>query len=359
MKINTNKVLILHDYFQVNGGAERLITVLHQKLSGSTLMIGYLSKNYIGDEFIKKNIFTLCNISFIPLLIQVILKFLIKIKKTDKFDIIIYSGIYSVLNVLHQKTGKKIYYCHTPPRFIFDKEDIYLDAFNVLLKPIMKVIFSVYRYFYVKSINQMDKVITNSNHMKNVIKKLLNVEANVVFPPIKQPSNKDESIGNYYLSFGRLEKYKRVDLIVKAFNEMPDKKLIVASGGSELSYLKKIANSNISFTNWLPDSQLENLIRKSISCLYIPQEEDFGMTAAEANSFGKPVIIANNGGLPEIIIDNKTGIHLPKDLTLENIKSAVIKLNKEKSAKMIDDCIKNAERFSEIKFINSIKNHII
>ena len=69
-------------------------------------------------------------------------------------------------------------------------------------------------------------------------------------------------------------------------------KNIVTSGGSQLSTLKSIAKENIKFTGWLTDKELQELINRSIACVYIPKNEDFGMSAAEANALGKPVIIS-------------------------------------------------------------------
>ena len=65
------------------------------------------------------------------------------------------------------------------------------------------------------------------------------------------------------MSTARLEPLKRVDLIVEAFKQMPNEKLVVTSGGSQLDNLKKLAGDtpNIEFTGWVTEERLAELDR--------------------------------------------------------------------------------------------------
>ena len=139
-------VLILHDYFHVNGGAEKLVTILKNKIQAK-IIVGWINKNYIYSDGLDK-VDVLCNLPLIPRVIQVFLRFLFKIKNINNYDVVIYSGVFSILNSVYQKKGKKIYYCHTLPRFIYKMNENYLNRFNYLLRPFVKLAFSIYKRLF-------------------------------------------------------------------------------------------------------------------------------------------------------------------------------------------------------------------
>jgi glycosyltransferase involved in cell wall biosynthesis len=264
------------------------------------------------------------------------------------------------LAVNKQLRGKRIYYCHTTPRFALDRKYEYLEKFPYFIRPLIK--FSIERYLknYILCLQKMDLVLTNSEHIRNRLNIQLDLKSTVVYPPIKVDKYKWISQGDYYLSIGRLEKNKRVDLIVKAFINMPEKKLIVASGGSQFQYLKNLAigAKNIFFTDWTSEEKLIELIGNSIACIYIPFDEDFGMSAVESMSAGKPVIGVAGGGMMETIIDGVTGNLLPHNPNIENICAAVRLINPPLALLMRNQCEMQANKFSEKNFIKSIESYI-
>jgi glycosyltransferase involved in cell wall biosynthesis len=136
-------------------------------------------------------------------------------------------------------------------------------------------------------------------------------------------------------------------LIIKAFLKMPHKRLIIASGGTELKKLQKLAKnaSNIHFTGWLDDAQLTDLLGHAIATLYLPTDEDFGMSPIESMAAGKPVIGVAEGGLLETIIPEQTGILLPPPLTLEAICEAVEAMTPHHALSMRKNCEAQAQRF--------------
>jgi glycosyltransferase involved in cell wall biosynthesis len=200
----------------------------------------------------------------------------------------------------------------------------------------------------------MDRVVTNSQHIRQLLLDLTGVDSTVVYPPTNLTRFHWLGQGEYYLSLGRLEPNKQVDWVIRAFRQMPEKKLVVASGGSQLGPLKALSKGalNIQFTDWLDETSLVNLIGNSIACLYIPRDEDFGMSAVEAMAAGKPVIGVDEGGLKEIIVQNLTGFLLPKDLSIECICYAVRMLDSDVAAQMRGDCEDRAKLFSLDLFIS-------
>lgn len=82
--------------------------------------------------------------------------------------------------------------------------------------------------------------------------------------------------------------------------------------------------------------------------LIFPQEEDFGITAIEAQAVGKPVIAYRGGGALETVIEGKTGMFFDKQ-TPEVLAAAVQKFRPDSFNP--EDCIKNARKFNKKKFL--------
>ena len=135
---------------------------------------------------------------------------------------------------------------------------------------------------------------------------------------------------------------------------------MVASAGDDFENVKNLAAGfeNIKILGWQSDDELKELIGKCIATLYIPINEDFGMTPLEGMSAGKPCIGVFDGGLKETIIDRLTGKFIPADYKIEDIIKAVEWLTPEQALRMRTDCEQQAEKFNEEKFIEKIKQII-
>ena len=354
--------IILHDYLQVNGGAERLVISLAKGLSEFSLGVGGIYPEFAQSGDLMGIVpYVLSNkLSFLPRVPRSLLTFSKNSFFSETTKCVIYSGIYSPLAVKNQSQGKKILYCHTPPRFAFDRESEYTNKLNGVVRPWLKNAIAAYRKSYLESISLMDSVVTNSQHVRKRLYNLTGVDSTVIYPPVDLTRFRWLGQSDYYLSLGRLEPNKRVDRLIHAFLRMPEKKLVVASGGSQLKSLRKLAcgADNIFFTGWIDDRSLSNRIGNAIACLYIPRDEDFGMSTLEAMSAGKPVIGVDEGGLKETIDHNRTGVLLFRDPSVECICDAVRMLGKVNAIEMRGDCESRAKLFSLDRFISRMNELI-
>lgn len=286
--------------------------------------------------------------------------FLFRTKFLVEYDNVIFSGdcISAVRNC--NSKSKKIFYCHTPPRYLYDLHDLYLQKVPLLMKPIFKIFCKVFKYFYERDIHRMNLVLTNSINTQTRIKKFTGINAKVLYPPVDTKKFVFLWQSGYYLSFARLADAKRVDKIVQAFIQMPEKKLVVIYGENDPAR-KKIFDmaknaKNIEFVTLKNNIWFEQYIGNCIASLYIPIDEDFGMSPIESMSAGKPVIGVDDGWLKETIIDGKTGILLSKEAKIEDIICAVRELTPQKSLTMRWDCESRALDFDIQKFEKDLKN---
>lgn len=359
------KVIILHDTFLYKWGGERLILMMGKAL-GADLASGFFS---LGSFDLRKEWFTG---KIIPVSSEVFRKgfrhiklkyhFYTRTKFLSEYDTVIFSGdcLSAVRNV--GKNTKTIYYCHTPPRYLYDLFDHYLAKVPYLLRPIFYVFCYIFRLLYQRDISKVDEIITNSKNTQKRILKFLGRDSLVLYPPVDLDRFRFESQGDYYLSFARLADAKRVDRVVKAFTQMPDKKLIVVYGKNdpqkEAIFSIAEGSNNIRFITLENNDDLYGLIWNCIATLYVPVDEDFGMSPVESMAAGKPVIWVNEGWLKESIIDGKTGILIDPSCQVEDIISSVQDLDAKKSLSMRKDCEERAQDFSLESFAEKLKSYV-
>lgn len=351
---------IIYDFLQVQGGAEQVALTMLNHLDNSQLLVSAINTNSFNLSALPiERINALQQFSSLPPLR--ILKALYSFQKSkhyvNQFERVIYSGIYAPLAIFQRTRGNNFYYCHTPPRYLYDLKTYYHQKINLFSRLCFHGYAFWYQHQYEHAIHQMDKVIANSKNVQKRLKKYLNIDSTVINPPVDIEKFLWLSQGNYYLSLARLEPYKRVDKVIEAFKLMPEKKLIIASGGSDYNRLKQLAgsSSNIMFTGWCSDTQLTRLLGNAIASIYIAKDEDFGISPVESQAAGKPVIGVAEGGLLETISHAETGFLIRKELLIDDIVDAVKWMHPKKALFLKNQCISNARRYSSERFFQQIE----
>jgi hypothetical protein len=99
--------------------------------------------------------------------------FLTKTKFLESYDTVIFSGdcLSAVKNC--KKETKKIYYCHTPPRYLYDLKYLYLQKMPFYVRPVFEVLSYIFKKMYERDIQQMDLILTNSENTRQRIKDFL------------------------------------------------------------------------------------------------------------------------------------------------------------------------------------------
>ena len=270
------------------------------------------------------------------------------------YDIILSSAHAVAKGVKKNKNQLHICYCHSPMRYAWDQADQYLRGTKGFWA---KFFINYLREWDVRSSSNVDFFIANSNHIAEKIKRIYNRDAEVIYPPVDVDQFEiGKSKEDCYLIVSRLVQYKRVDLVVEAFNLMPDKKLIVIGDGPEKEKIKREAAPNIEFIGYQSGDKLKEYMQKAKAFVFAA-EEDFGITVVEAMACGTPVIALNYGGTSESVLHGRTGILFGKQ-TKESLISAV--RNFENSpASFNPEVIRNhSNKFSRKIFEDSIKNYI-
>ncbi len=272
------------------------------------------------------------------------------------YDLVISSSHAVAKGVITGPDQLHISYVHTPIRYAWDMQNQYLSQAGLtrgLRGFLAKSLLHYIRLWDMRTVPGVDHYLANSEFIARRIKKLYKRDSTVIYPPvdISRFSLKSEK-DDFYLTVSRLVPYKKVGLIVEAFSQMPDKRLVVIGDGPGMKRLKKIAAPNVELLGFQPDPVVVDYMQQAKAFVYAA-EEDFGIVPVEAQACGTPVIAYGKGGVLESVVEGKTGVFFTEQ-TPESIIRAVESFEKQPpyDATVIRQ---NAEQFSKIRFMSDLK----
>ncbi|MDO8638479.1 MAG: glycosyltransferase [Candidatus Daviesbacteria bacterium] len=348
------KVAIVHDDLVQWGGAERVLEGICQiypeapiftsvfdrsnpelaKRFGSRKIVTSFLQKIPGWRFLYKALLPLYPIAFEQF-------------NFDEFDLVISHTTRFAKAILTKPGTVHIAYCHTPPRFLYN----FGGQFNF---PILKLFLNWLKHFDKISSARVDYFLAGSKNAQKRIKQIYGRDSQLLYPyvDLKRFKNIESFDGGYFLVVARLNKYKRVDLIVGACQKLELPLKIVGTGSERKNLESRIKNQgNIEFLGQVNDELLVHLLA-GCRALIVAGEEDFGLTPLEAGVLGKPVIAFGSGGSLETVINGKTGI-LFEEQTVESLIAAIQKFEKVEFNSA--DVERNANRFSWENFKSSLQ----
>jgi glycosyltransferase involved in cell wall biosynthesis len=278
--------------------------------------------------------------------------------KFPKYDCYFFSGVWCIS--ASQNLHPNVFYCHTPPRYMYDLQKYFMAETSGIKRIMLKKLIDYWKPKDKKYMQFFDVICPNSENVRRRIRRYYGESAyrksHVVYTGIETKKFYSKKSEGFYLAAQRLDKLKRLDLIINAFKKMPDKKLVITGTGSEEAYLKQLARgcSNIEFAGNVSEEKLLDLYARCTAAVSAPVDEDLGLTSIESQAAGKPVVAVREGGLLETVIENKTGIFFEP-----NVNSLISAIGKIENKKWNKSAIqKNAARFDIKAFEKTIKNMI-
>lgn len=277
------------------------------------------------------------------------------------YDVVISSSHCVAKGVLTKADQLHICYCHSPIRYCWDMYNEYLEESHLdkgFKSWLVRLMLHPIRQFDAIAGSRVDYYISNSDYVGQRIRKTYRRKATTIHPNIdisnfELCNDKKE----YYLASSRLVAYKKIDTIIEAFNQMPDKKLVVIGGGPNLEAYRKLAKDNVTVMGYQPFDVLKDKMQHAKAFVFAA-DEDFGMIPIEAQSCGTPVIAYGHGGSLETVNGGKTGLFF-NEQTPEAIVEAVNKFESMGSQPFAPaDCRQWAEGFSEERFKREIKEFV-
>lgn len=355
------KIAIVHDWFTTFAGSEQVVRQLLHLFPQAELfsLIDFLPER--DRAFLNQKPIHTSFLQRMPLVQRYYRLYLplmpLAIEQMDLsgYDLIISNchavskGLISGPDQLH------ISYVHTPIRYAWDMQNEYLSLGNLggLMGIPARLILHYIRTWDAIAANRPDQLIANSHFIARRIQKAYRRSAQVIHPPVDTDTfTMGHAREDFYLAASRLVPYKRMDLIVQAFQAMPDKKLVIIGDGSEAKRIRHLCGPNVTWLGYQPDDVLKDHMQRCRAFISAAKD-DFGITPVEAQACGAPVIAYGAGGARETVIGlddaHPTGL-LYKDQSVAAICDAVQTFERDYSLFSPEACRHNAERFSTQRF---------
>lgn len=334
------RVALVYDWVNTPfGGAERVLLALHKLFPHSPLYTSLYDPSVAkwAQVFDVKTSY----LQEIPFAKQKHRELLPLMNSAfEHFDLSNYDLVISVTSaqakaVNVRKGALHICYLLTPTRYLWSHTHEYQTG---LLKPIKAWIFSQLRRRDFHIAQKPDIIIPISKLVQKRTKKYYRRKTEpVIYPPFTfQPATQHfehsfNGLSKYYLVVSRLVEYKKVHLCIETCAELKKPLVIIGEGpehNTTKALIEKLDPEGI-YIHWyqhLSDEQLQQAYFSS-KALLLPAEEDFGITALEAQAFGKPVVVYQQSGAAEVVQEKVSGIHFSSQ-TKKALSLAISQLEK-------------------------------
>ncbi len=325
------RIALVHDYLTQPGGAERVFELLCKRYPNADIFTSlYEPKRTIDLGERQVNTTVLQKIPGATKYFRLMAPFYFPAFRAldlQDYDLII-SSTSSFAKAVRKRPGAiHICFCHNVTRFLWDTQ-AYLREYAAYqkLSAFLDPIFQLMRKADLDSAQQPDFYIANSSTVGRRIQQFYRRPSVVINYPIDTSKfifsdNKDD----FYFASARLISYKRVDVIIEAFNWL-GLPLLISGDGPERSRLESRALKNIKFLGHVSDTERSKLLSKARAVI-VAALEDYGLVPVEANVSGTPVIAYGKGGVLDTQIPGETGLFFNRQ-TPEALQSAVVEASK-------------------------------
>ena len=361
------RVAIVHEWLYTYAGAEKVLENILQLFPQADLysLIDFLPENqrqFLGGRKVRTSFLQKMPMVrkkhqyYLPLMPLAMERF-----DLSSYDVVISSSYAVAKGVLTGPNQLHLCYCHSPVRYAWDLQHQYLQQWrmNSGIRGLAAtgILHKLRIWDHVTS-NGVDKFFANSQFIAKRIWKTYRRRSTVVYPPVDtnqfQPG---DTRSDHYVTVSRIVGYKRIDVLVDAFRQLPDRKLVVVGSGEDLEKIRSGAPSNVTFLGRAPDEVLKASLQQARAFLFAA-EEDFGISPVEAQACGVPVIAYGRGGALESIRGvwtgemphrDPTGVFFPSQ-TVPSVVDAIRFFESQEGMFHASACLENSKRFAPSVF---------
>jgi glycosyltransferase involved in cell wall biosynthesis len=307
------RVAIVHEWLTIPGGSEDVVLELLKMFPGAELFTTIYDPVPWPETIKERPVHTsfLNRIpgarrhypKLLPLMTRAFRSF-----DLSSFDLVLSSNHACAKNVRTPPGTLHVCYCHTPMRYAWEEGFLEGEDVGRVTRRLLPPMLSRLRRQDFEGARGPDVFVANSRHVAARIERFYGRSAEVVHPPVDVAHflGVKRAPRDFYLVFGRVVPYKRVDLAV-AGSARAKRPLKVAGGGRALEAVRSGAVGEVEFLGRVSETERDELLSHARALLF-PGEEDFGIVPVEAQAAGVPVIAYGVGGVAESVLDGSTGV---------------------------------------------------
>ena len=370
------KIAILHEMFVKLWGAEKVVESFLEAFPDADLFALIYDESKVWSVFpknkINKQVFSLPTQKRYNLLKKQRLCIGLMASSVEsldfsEYDIVLCSSSWFAHWAITKPETKFIVYYHSPSRYLWDYTNEYKNSlwinnwFRKIFKYFLNRLLLKTRIWDYIASNRVDlPVVASKNVAKRIKKYYKREDYKVIYPSVEIDKfiNFEEKIKkkDYYITIAALTEWKRLDILIKAFNEMPNKKLkIIWVWNYEQDYKNMSKSKNIEFLWYKSWNKLIKLLKEAKGFLFA-SNDDFWIAPVEALACNTPVF-----GLAKwwLLETNKKWITWDffEDENWEDFiwQFKIFEKNIDDWIYKEKELLKHVEQFSKKKFINEIK----
>lgn len=313
------RVAVVHDWLTIPGGSEDVVLELLELFPHAELFTSVydpepwpakITERPVHASFLNRIPGAVKNYpKLLPLMNRAFESF-----DLSGFDLVLSSSHANAKNVHTPPGTLHVCYCHTPMRYAWEPEFLAGEEIGRATRMLLPPLLGHLRRKDLAGSSRPDVFVANSAYVAARIRRFYGRDAHVVHAPVdvdhylgieRQPTAAADRDG-FYLVFGRVVPYKRVDLAI-AGAALAGRTVKVAGGGRALEVVRAGAGPNAELLGRVSDAQRDELLSQARALLF-PGEEDFGIVPVEAQAAGVPVIAYGVGGARETVRDGVTGV---------------------------------------------------
>jgi glycosyltransferase involved in cell wall biosynthesis len=305
---------LVHDYLLVLRGAERTFAHMASCWPEAPIYTLLYDERGTRGEFADR-VVTTSYLQHLPLrqrgfrMLLPALPHAVESLQLGHHDLIISSSSAFAHGVIAPPMATHVCYCHTPFRYVWHERDRALAEFPPPLRPFASTLLDRIRAWDLRAAGRVDHFIANSQITRERIADAWDRDSVVIHPPVETDRFFVGVPEDFFLVVAELVPHKRVDAALEAARRT-GRPIKVVGEGPSLESLRARFGDRAEFLGRVDDPQLAELMSRA-RALVVPNVEEFGIAAVEAQAAGRPVIAPDRGGTAETVIDGVTGVLYP------------------------------------------------
>jgi glycosyltransferase involved in cell wall biosynthesis len=343
--LRADRVALVHDRLEQNGGAERVLWALHEIFPQAPIFTTIWNRHAV-PRFQACDVRTswmqnLPGVLHAPRAYAAFYPIAFNGMKLTDFDLVI-STTSSFAQGIHTNGALHVCYCHSPANFVWRPEAYFHGR---IARTAAIPLRSWLKAWDRRTAAQPDVYVATGQPVAERIGAFYRRSAAIIQPPIERKWFTAHQAEDFFLFAGRLVPHKRAGLAIEACTQL-GVPLVVAGTGRIEQELRRASHRKTDFVGYVSDDELRSLYARARAVL-VPSEEEFGLVSLEAQAAGTPVVAYDAGGARETVIDGETGIRFAPQ-TAAGVASGIRRFLDQNWDR---DVIRaNAARFSQDRF---------
>jgi glycosyltransferase involved in cell wall biosynthesis len=307
-----DSVALVHDYLLVMRGAERTFAEMAKCWPDAPIYALLYDAEAVSEGFAGREVHTsaLQRLGRRQGSFRYLLPFFPRAAErlpVAPYDTIVSSSSAFALGVRPGPEALHVCYCHSPFRYVWFETDRALAEAPAPVRPLLRRTLKRIRTWDLEASRRVTHFVANSKITQERIHQIYGRDSEIVHPPVSvERFSPSPDVDDYLLFVGQIVRHKRVQVAIEAAR-LAGRPIKVVGEGPDLERLRADQPPSVEFLGAVSDARLAELYSHCLA-LVVPNVEEFGIAAVEAQAAGRPVVAVARGGVTETVVDGCTGV---------------------------------------------------